>query len=288
MQTRSLFFAAAFGMAAHAAGAQTAPVLSQNFDAGTDGDWGEVAEFVTDGCGPDGSKCLRFAYEPTDAGSNRLTAKIPLPPAEEYTLRYKLMFEEGFEFVKGGKLPGFGPENTTTGCADEQPDGWSTRNMWRRDGEFVNYSYEQNRPNGCGRDYKDEGSPFRFQVGTYYTISQHVKVNTPGQADGIFETSVDGKLHASDKTVQFRAGGADGAVINSILFHTFFGGHDPSWAPSKTVYARFDDVEVLPGAAADVPPPAPEPAACFCKAKPVAGALGLPAKARPASPWRVR
>ena len=58
-------------------------------------------------CGAQG-KCVRVAYEPDDRGSPRITRNVPIPAGTEYTLTYRLLFEQGFEFVKGGKpLPSY-------------------------------------------------------------------------------------------------------------------------------------------------------------------------------------
>ncbi|MBK7963279.1 MAG: hypothetical protein IPK04_20090 [Bdellovibrionales bacterium] len=45
--------------------------------------------------------------------------------ANEYTLNYRVYFENGFDFKKGGKLPGLGPLVHVTGCRPEAPKKWS-------------------------------------------------------------------------------------------------------------------------------------------------------------------
>ncbi|MBU2711848.1 glycosyl hydrolase family 8 [Zooshikella harenae] len=64
---------------------------------------------VKDDCGNNHGKCLRISYHPNEQGSPRITSRYSLPPARAYTLNYDVLFEPGFEFVKGGKLPGLGP-----------------------------------------------------------------------------------------------------------------------------------------------------------------------------------
>jgi Polysaccharide lyase 14 len=53
-------------------------------------------------------------------------------------LSYEVAFDKGFQFVKGGKLPGLRGGSNTLGCeGGSQPNGtdcWSTRLMWRTAG----------------------------------------------------------------------------------------------------------------------------------------------------------
>ncbi len=52
---------------------------------------------------------------------------------------YELAFDSGFDWVKGGKLPGLRGGLNSTGCSGgNQADGlscFSTRLMWRRSGQ---------------------------------------------------------------------------------------------------------------------------------------------------------
>jgi hypothetical protein len=62
---------------------------------------------------------------------------------------YELAFDSNFDWVKGGKLPGLRGGLNSTGCSGgNQADGlscFSTRLMWRRDGEgegmYVNHPF---------------------------------------------------------------------------------------------------------------------------------------------------
>ncbi len=194
-------------------------------------------------CGAQG-KCVRVAYEPDPRGSPRITRNISLPPGTEYTLTYRLLFEEGFQFVKGGKLPGLGPKEPTTGCTDSVPDGWSSRLMWRREGRAVIYLYHQEREERCGDDVEGDG---QFAVGTWHDVALHVRVNTPGERDGFAELFLNGASVSRREGVLFRGGAGEATEIGSLMFHTFFGGSDSSWSPTQTVFARYDDFTVAKG-----------------------------------------
>ncbi|VUD67277.1 Extracellular exo-alpha-L-arabinofuranosidase [Thalassocella blandensis] len=222
------------------------PVWSENFNSiGSGSRWlNRQYTEVRDGCGTNGSKCVRVTYHPSSEGSPRTVANVALPSAKEYTLNYDVMFENGWEFVRGGKLPGLGPNNDTAGCNPISPSGWSGRVMWRPGGTPVIYSYHQDRANRCGDDIYSNRT---FSVGQYQAISLHVKVNDPGQYNGNMTLYLNGERIASQENVRLRQDGGSHTQITQFLFHTFFGGSDWSWAPSKTVYSRFDNFAVYPG-----------------------------------------
>lgn len=199
---------------------------------------------VKSGCGVNGSRCVRVTYVPSSEGSPRIVARKSLPTAKEYTLNYDVMFENGWDFVKGGKLPGLGPDKVIAGCMANQADGWSARVMWRRSGTPVIYSYHQNRANRCGDDFY---SSDQFAIGRYQAVSLHVKVNDPWVANGLIELYLDGRKIAEHQNAQLRNASGGSTQITQFLFDTFFGGSDSSWSPPRTVYSRFDNFAVYPG-----------------------------------------
>jgi hypothetical protein len=104
------------------------------------------------------------------------------------TFKYQVLFEPGFEFVKGGKLPGiYGGSSGCGGGADAAELGcFSARLMWRAngDGEVYLYApYDQadgfcDRPNYfCNFDYGHgvEKGSFTFSPGQWYQIEERVK-----------------------------------------------------------------------------------------------------------------
>jgi Chitobiase/beta-hexosaminidase C-terminal domain len=138
---------------------------------------------------------------PADPISESATPATTLDPNHAYTLSYNVYFEPGFDFAKGGKLPGLSANDFDSGCTDDgsvkrTPHTWSERVMWRENGRVELYSYDQSRPSGnCGIDqlvnalpgdpaYEypevvpgNGGSVFRFQTGIWYTITLSVAVN---------------------------------------------------------------------------------------------------------------
>lgn len=87
-----------------------------------------------------GAAWWRVAYAAKEFGPERGGAAWRWPfadrPVQACELEYRLRFDEGFDFVKGGKLPGLcgGPDTITGGDACDGTRGWSVRLMWRRNG----------------------------------------------------------------------------------------------------------------------------------------------------------
>lgn len=132
-------------------------------------------------------------------GGNSSAVATPVP-SKAYTLTYKVYFEPGFDFAKGGKLPGLAAKAFDSGCTEDgsskrSGSSWSVRLMWRANGRVELYSYDQSRPSGsCGINtlidhvageppYEVPGqipsgsTKFRFNPGVWYTITLGVKVN---------------------------------------------------------------------------------------------------------------
>lgn len=135
-----------------------------------------------------------------DGTTNDLGKDTNAPvPGKAYTLTYDVYFEPGFDFAKGGKLPGLAALGFDSGCTEDgsvkrSGTNWSVRLMWRANGRVELYSYDQTRPSGsCGIDRMIDaqaGDPpyevpgqipsddkFRFKPGIWYTITLGVKLN---------------------------------------------------------------------------------------------------------------
>src|SRR5205814_1298116 len=70
----------------------------------------------------------------------------------------------------------------------------------------------------------------------------HVKMNTPGQHDGIVEGWLDGNLAYQNTQLRFRDVSTLG--IDQFKFETFFGGSTSDFAPLTDEYAYYDDILV--------------------------------------------
>lgn len=69
------------------------------------------------------------------------------------------------------------------------------------------------------------------------TLQQHIKLNTPGVSNGVIEVWFNAKKVLSLSNILFRT--VPTLQINGILFSTFFGGHDKTWASPVNAYANF-------------------------------------------------
>ena len=89
----------------------------------------------------------------------------------------------------------------------------------------------------------DEELNVRFTPRVWYTLTQHVKLNTPGFYDGLVEVWVNDTEVFQKSDIRFRSAGA-GWKITGMYFSTFFGGSDSSWATTKSEAVYFDDFSI--------------------------------------------
>jgi hypothetical protein len=157
-------------------------------------------------------------------------------------LAYDVAFEPGFEFAKGGKLPGLYGGDAPSGGADTSR-GFSTRYMWRTGGAGEVYAYV---PEKAG-EYGESISPgaWTFKPGRWQRLEQEVIVNHLGAFDGVLRVWVDGELVVNRSDMLYRV--TDNVLVAGLMFSTFFGGHDPSWASPRTQSAFFRNFEFFGG-----------------------------------------
>ena len=180
---------------------------------------------------------------------------------EEAFLEYRVKFADGFDFVRGGKLPGLAGGSAPSGSAPaDGVRGWTGRLMWRTRFLGVSGQPEQLTCNGIsyakhvhsgffmdGRQEDDEfwverdGSDPVMESDVWYKIRQQVRMNTPGQRDGIFRVWLDDRLVLNREDIQFR--NIPDLAIDRFFFSTFFGGGD-AWRSSKEETIFFDDFKM--------------------------------------------
>ncbi|MBL9083255.1 MAG: hypothetical protein JNK76_15685 [Planctomycetales bacterium] len=205
---------------------------------GGSGDFGR-GTIVQDG--PSQGKALRVAY-PKDAVGPKtggMQFVVPLPPADEYWLTYHVKFEEGFDFRKGGKLPGLtsGGSKFTGGRGATSGDGWSARYMWKDGGKLQVYLYHTDMKGEYGDGIYVPDA--RFTPGRWHELTQHIKLNNGDATDGVLEVWFDGRPALQRTDIRYRLGGR--GPIDSFYFSTFHGGNSADWAPQNDSFARFDD-----------------------------------------------
>ena len=157
-------------------------------------------------------------------------------------LRYFLRFSDDFEFVKGGKLPGFyGGVGNSGGDIPNGRDGFSSRLMWRKNGAGEVYAYlpsSKDFGTSIGR-----GS-WTFKPGVWYQVEQEIKLNDPTKSNGWVKVWIDNSLVLNQSKLKWRTDSS--LTIDGIFFSTFFGGGDASWSTQKDVYIDFAEFAIVP------------------------------------------
>ena len=198
---------------------------------------------VIEGAGAYAGRSLRLKYPAGTYGSRNqaIQSEIDLPRSyDELYVSYRVRFDEAFDFVKGGKLPGLiGGAGNTGGNRPDGTDGWSGRMMWRRGGEAVQYLYHPDQPDIYGEDFRWNR---RFEPGRWHTVEHHFVMNTPGANDGVLQAWFDGEQVLNVNNLRFRD--VDSFAIEQFYISTFFGGGDSTWAPAKDEHIAFDDIVV--------------------------------------------
>ena len=200
--------------------------------------------FIVDGAHAKSGRSLRISYPKGTYGPSQGGAQwwVTLPKGyDELYCAYWIKFGAGFDFVKGGKIPGLlGGKGNTGGSKPNGKDGWSARMMWRKGGDAVQYLYHPDQPSTWGEDLAwDIGGKRVFKPDTWVRVEHRIVMNTPGKKDGIVEAWWNGTLALSRKNVRFRD--VSSFAIDGFYFSTFFGGGDSSWSSSKDEFVYFDD-----------------------------------------------
>ncbi|WP_298545594.1 polysaccharide lyase [uncultured Aquimarina sp.] len=196
-------------------------------------------------------KNLRIKFAQGVYGTNcGIVARSNINGNNVYTLEYKVKFDNGFDWRLGGKLPGLaGGSAPTGGGIPSDGSGFSTRYMWRENGRMVVYAYYKDQTDFYGENWN---VGLNFQTGIWYTLKQTVTVNTGNNANGRVEVWVNGQKKLDRSGLRLMS---QGNTVNRVLFDTFMGGNDPSWAPDHTQYLRMDNFKCVKGRD-DGPPPA--------------------------------
>lgn len=160
---------------------------------------------------------------------------------EEAYFRYYLRFGDNWNPSSGGgKLPGFSGTYNRAGWGGRRSDG---ANGWSARGQFFGYKESSSalaavRGIGSyvyyGGMRSTYGEPWGWNLGPtgllqknrWYSVEQHVKLNTPGSANGVFRTWVDGRLTFEKTGIDFRS--VPDLKIESVWMNVYHGGTQPA------------------------------------------------------------
>ncbi|TFK97365.1 hypothetical protein BDV98DRAFT_513952 [Pterulicium gracile] len=198
------------------------------------------------------------------SGEKSFTTRLAQSGTKEVLMSYRLMFQKGWEWQKGGKLPGvFGGEGDLAfGCSGGRQQGrcqcFNIRVMWRANGEGEIYTY---LPLTDGNDavltsipprsirntdygYSVGRGSFNLSsaVGKWVTIAVRVRLNSIGKKDGEMQLWVDGTSAINAKGLVIRGNNGATSRVKGSHFQTFFGGCSEDWASPQDQKAWFSDI----------------------------------------------
>lgn len=164
-------------------------------------------------------------------------ARLP-QPVDEAWFRYYIRLLD-FRPVSSGKLPGLADASITTsakGCnpSTESAPGWSARLMFDTFGTgFAGpgevpigvYLYHLGQVGNCGDELMFQAA---LRQERWTCLEGHVRMNSPGSADGLFEAWVDGKKVLTRSNLAFRRPTETGVAIREMWDNVYFGGSYPT------------------------------------------------------------
>ncbi|KAF9429652.1 hypothetical protein BGZ76_001151 [Entomortierella beljakovae] len=181
-------------------------------------------------------------------------------------LSYDVGFPNGFNWVMGGKLPGVYGGTPYDGCSGGvQSTGTNCltmRVMWRQNGIGEVYAYVPADPKSsfcknsevlCNDQYgKSIGrGQIYFQPGVWTRLDMVMELNSPaGNSNGTLQVYLNGNLAINLNNIPYRSTGMVG--FQGLMFSSFFGGSDPTYATPVDTSVYFKNVQLSVGAPAEL------------------------------------
>lgn len=160
---------------------------------------------------------------------------------EEVFFRYYLRFGENWDpSVDGGKMPGLSGTYGRAGWGGRKPDG---RNGWSARGSFfttLRASTPLSHLRGIGSfiahvDIPDShgvnlgwglGPSGALEKNRWYAVEQQVRMNTPGEKNGVLRAWIDGQLVFDKTNLRYRD--TPELRIESVWMNVYHGGTQPA------------------------------------------------------------
>ncbi|KAG0042401.1 hypothetical protein BGZ83_000505 [Gryganskiella cystojenkinii] len=187
-------------------------------------------------------------------------------PFESMMVSYDVAFPSGFNWVLAGKLPGIYGGSPYDGCSGGvQSTGTNCltmRLMWRQGGLGEVYAYVPADPKSdfcknsaviCNDQYgKSIGrGQIYFQPGAWTRLDMIMSLNKPaGNSNGTLQVYQNGVLAIQLNNVPYRSSGMVG--FQGLMFSSFFGGSDPTYATPVDTSVYFRNVQLSVGQPADL------------------------------------
>ncbi|KAG0004525.1 hypothetical protein BGZ80_003405 [Entomortierella chlamydospora] len=178
---------------------------------------------------------------------------------EKMMVSYDVLFPSGFNWVLGGKLPGVyggAPYDGCSGGAQSTGSNCLTmRYMWRSNGIGEVYAYIPTNSNFCSNSAvlcndqygKSIGrGQIYFTQGTWNHLDMVMELNKPaGNQNGTLKVYLNGNSVISMNNVPYRTTGMVG--FQGLMFSTFFGGSDSSYATPVDTDVYFKNIQLSVG-----------------------------------------
>ncbi|MGA9597395.1 MAG: DNRLRE domain-containing protein [Acidimicrobiia bacterium] len=173
---------------------------------------------------------------------------------EEIYFRYYLRIDQSWDPTYGGKFPGISGTYGIAGWGGRQSDGtngWSARGLYQPtvtgSGNPLDdtvpvgsYVYHAEQPTQYGDNVLwQDGYLGYLEKDRWYSIEQHLVLNTPGVNDGILETWIDGRL--AYRQTNWRWRDVDSLKIEQIWLDFYHGGTD---VPDHDISLYIDNVVI--------------------------------------------
>jgi len=173
-------------------------------------------------------------------GGTGFKAVVAAGGLQRAILKYKVRFPLDFDPARGGKLPGLcGGACNGGGNIPNGTDGFSARYMWLTAMRGEAYAYLPTSVTyGTGMTFVGAA----FPLGRWVGLTQELKLNTPGIANGWIKVWLDGQLVLNQRGLTFR--NTDALAIDRMYFDVFYGGNDDTWAAPKDTVIEFAEFEV--------------------------------------------
>lgn len=169
---------------------------------------------------------------------------------DEVWYRYHINLTN-WSVASSGKLPGLAGlySSSGRGCIppSESARGWSARGMFDAPGThgapsneipIGTYLYHADQEGDCGDGLWWGAS---LEPGRWHCVEGHVRMNDPGQNNGIFQGWLDGKEHFRKTDIQYRRAGDSDIGVRHMWHNVYFGG---SWPTPNPLSLKYDEVAV--------------------------------------------
>jgi hypothetical protein len=173
---------------------------------------------------------------------------------EEIYFRYYVRIDQSWDPTYGGKFPGISGTYGVAGWGGRPSDGsngWSARGLYQPtvpdDGNPLggtvpigSYVYHADQETQWGDNVLWQNGYLGYlEKDRWYSIEQHLVLNTPGVDDGILETWIDGRL--AYRQTNWRWRDVDSLKIEQIWMNVYHGGTD---VPDRDISLYLDNIVI--------------------------------------------